>query len=88
MPALTAYRPDILLISAGFDADCRDPLSGLRVTTQGLGALSKSVLQWAQHACGGRVVSALEGGYNLQSLSENVAAHVMHMLDAKRAALS
>ena len=88
MPALTAYRPDILLISAGFDADFRDPLSGLKVTAEGLAALSKSVLQWAQLTCGGRVVSALEGGYNLDSLSENVAAHVRHMLDAKRGALS
>ncbi len=88
MPALTVYKPDILLISAGFDADFRDPLSGLKVTAQGLGDLSKSVLHWAQRTCGGRVVSALEGGYNLESLSENVAAHVKHMLDAKRAALS
>ena len=87
-PALTSYKPDILLISAGFDADRRDPLSDLQVTAQGLGTLSKMVLRWAQRVCAGRVVSTLEGGYNLESLAENTAQHVQHMLQSDQAHLS
>ncbi len=79
-PALSEYGPQLLLISAGFDADSRDPLAELRVTSSGFAELSSSVMRWADEFCEGRVVSTLEGGYALSALSEDVIAHVDTML--------
>lgn len=79
-PALTEYKPQILLISAGFDADFRDPLGDLNVTTAGFRALSQEVMNWADENCAGRVVSVLEGGYDCEALAEDVEAHVETML--------
>ena len=70
------FEPELLIISAGFDADARDPLGGIEVTTAGFEKLSESVIKWADGACKGRVVSTLEGGYNLQALGEDVAIHL------------
>jgi len=75
-PALDAYQPEMLIISAGFDADRRDPLAGLEVTAAGFETLSASVIAWADEHCNGRVVSVLEGGYSLEALAEDVALHV------------
>lgn len=75
-PRFTEYAPDLLLISAGFDADHRDPLSGLDITQAGLTELSARVVNWADKHCAGRLVSVLEGGYNLQALAKDVAAHI------------
>jgi acetoin utilization deacetylase AcuC-like enzyme len=75
-PAFDAYRPDLVLISAGFDADRRDPLGGLTVSARGFTELSERVVRWSDASCGGRVVSVLEGGYSLEALSEDVALHV------------
>lgn len=79
-PALTEYNPQILLISAGFDADFRDPLGELKVTTQGFRTLSTEVMAWADENCAGRVVSVLEGGYDCMALADDVEAHVETML--------
>ena len=75
-PALESFQPDFLFISAGFDADARDPLGGLNITPNGFEALSRTVCEWSEQACHGRVVSALEGGYNVEALGEDVAVHV------------
>jgi acetoin utilization deacetylase AcuC-like enzyme len=79
-PALCSFRPDLLLISAGFDGDARDPLTDLAITTAGFGALSRAVVAWADEHCAGRIVSVLEGGYHLRALGEDVTAHVNALL--------
>ncbi len=75
-PALEAFRPDILLISAGFDADFRDPLAGLNWRPEDFGWLTNRLVELAHRTSGGRVVSLLEGGYDRQGLATGAAAHV------------
>ncbi len=70
------FTPDLVIISSGFDAHLTDPLGQLRLEDQDYASMTKSVLDWAEETCGGRVVSVLEGGYNLQTLGPTVAAHV------------
>jgi acetoin utilization deacetylase AcuC-like enzyme len=74
--AVAAFQPDFILISAGFDAHKDDPLASLNITTDGFAEMTTIVKGLAETYCGGRVVSALEGGYNLDALSESVARHV------------
>jgi acetoin utilization deacetylase AcuC-like enzyme len=73
-PALAAFHPDLLLVSAGFDAHQDDPLAGLEVTTEGYRALAALIRGWAIEHTGGRTVWALEGGYNLRALGDSVVA--------------
>lgn len=80
VPALERFTPDLLLVSAGFDADARDPLTGLRVTADGFQKLSSAVVTWADAHCGGQIVSVLEGGYDLQALAEDARRHVETLL--------
>jgi acetoin utilization deacetylase AcuC-like enzyme len=84
-PALRTFRPELLLVSAGFDADVRDPLTDLAVTSAGFAALSRAVVDWADEHCSGRIVSVLEGGYALDALVEDVVAHVRALLPADSA---
>ena len=75
-PRLLDWRPDLILISAGFDAHQDDPLGGLGWTTADFGWLTGRICDVAATVCGGRVVSVLEGGYDLAALAASVAAHV------------
>ena len=61
-------RPDLILISAGFDAHERDPLGGLRLTERDFSEATKRLMDIADRNCGGRIVSLLEGGYDLDAL--------------------
>lgn len=70
MPALRAFRPDLLMISAGFDAHELDPLGQLRLTTGGIGRLTKMLLDAADELCEGRVVIVTEGGYSLEAIED------------------
>lgn len=79
-PAFAEFAPDLIIISAGFDADARDPLGGLTVTAKGFVELSNAVMRFADTQCEGRVVSVLEGGYSLAALAENVPLHIGTML--------
>jgi len=79
-PALEKFAPELVIISAGFDADLRDPLAGLCVTPEGFSRLSREVIEWSDSACDGRVVSVLEGGYSLEALGEDVALHIETLL--------
>jgi acetoin utilization deacetylase AcuC-like enzyme len=79
-PALVEYGPEFLLISAGFDADARDPLGGHLVSATGFEKLSATVVDWADRNCEGRVVSVLEGGYSLEALAEDVPLHAETLL--------
>jgi acetoin utilization deacetylase AcuC-like enzyme len=76
LPALQGFGAELVLVSAGFDADGRDPLAGLEVTAAGFEALSREVVRFADRACEGRLVSTLEGGYDLEALAEDVSRHV------------
>jgi acetoin utilization deacetylase AcuC-like enzyme len=71
-----AMKPDLIIVSAGFDAHLTDPLGQLRLTDDDFVAMTGDVRAWADEVCGGRVVSCLEGGYNLDTLGETVRRHV------------
>ena len=73
-PALDAFRPELILVSAGFDAHAEDPLAGLEVTTEAYGELTTMIQGWAVQHCQGRSVFALEGGYNLAALGASAVA--------------
>jgi len=76
LPALHAFRPEILLISAGFDAHRDDPLAQLLLDEADYTWATEQLLEVARAHAGGRVVSALEGGYDLEALGASVAAHL------------
>jgi acetoin utilization deacetylase AcuC-like enzyme len=80
VPALTAFQPEFLLISAGFDAHGEDPLAGLNFDEEDFAWATEQLLALARSACGGRVVSVLEGGYNPDALGRSVAAHVKALM--------
>jgi acetoin utilization deacetylase AcuC-like enzyme len=69
-------RPDLLIISAGFDAHWRDPLANLMLTEADFAWATKKLMELADRHAGGRVVSLLEGGYDLEGLAKSVAAHL------------
>ncbi|MCC7307723.1 MAG: histone deacetylase [Acidobacteria bacterium] len=71
--------PDIIFISAGFDAHLADPLGQLQLEDTDFAALTRVVKDWAAEACAGRIVSCLEGGYNLQTLGDTVRSHVAEL---------
>ncbi len=72
-------RPDMIFISAGFDGHISDPLGQLKLEDKDFMSMTASVLQWANDTCEGRVVSCLEGGYNLETLGETVKNHVIEL---------
>jgi acetoin utilization deacetylase AcuC-like enzyme len=72
-PTLEVYRPELLLVSAGFDVHTRDPLANMRLETPDYGELARLLRAWSEELCGGRSVWTLEGGYDLDALSGSVA---------------
>ncbi|HSK64734.1 MAG TPA: histone deacetylase [Pyrinomonadaceae bacterium] len=70
------FSPDLIIISAGFDSHIGDPLGQLLLRDKDFVDMTRAVKQWAQSSCQGRLVSCLEGGYNLETLGETVRAHV------------
>lgn len=82
LPALEAFRPDFLFVSAGFDADYRDPLAGLNWHPEDFAWVTERLTEVAGRVCDGRLVSMLEGGYDRQGLSTGVAAHVEMLMAA------
>ena len=81
LPAAARFRPELILISAGFDAHQDDPLAGLRMTETGYREATRIVRALADAHCAGRLVSVLEGGYDLDALSRSVAAHLQELLN-------
>jgi acetoin utilization deacetylase AcuC-like enzyme len=75
-PAAREFRPDLVLISAGFDSRIDDPLGRFTLTDEDFTALTEAVMEIADDSAGGRLVSVLEGGYNLSGLASSTAAHV------------
>lgn len=80
LPRIEAFKPDLVIISAGFDAHMRDPLGGLNLVEADFAWATLRLMEIADRDCGGRVVSLLEGGYDLEGLARSVAAHVMTLM--------
>jgi acetoin utilization deacetylase AcuC-like enzyme len=76
LPCVDAFAPELLIISAGFDAHAADPLAGMNLTTEDFAWVTEKLCDLADRHCAGRVVSALEGGYDLEALGASAAAHV------------
>jgi acetoin utilization deacetylase AcuC-like enzyme len=70
------FKPNLIMISAGFDVHRADPLGQLKLEDDDFISMTRTVKDWAAEACGGRIVSCLEGGYNLETLGQSVKAHV------------
>ena len=75
-PRVLQFKPDFILVSAGFDAHKDDPLAGMNLTETGFDRLTGLVRSWATDLCGGRILSMLEGGYDLKATARSVGAHV------------
>jgi len=84
LPAVEAFDPDIVLVSAGFDAHARDPLSATRVSTSAFRTMTAGLAEVAEQRAGGRLVSVLEGGYDLAALAESAAAHLATLRSTPR----
>lgn len=82
LPALNAFAPDLIIISAGFDAHWRDPLASLNLREDDFVWATEELMQLADRHCGGRIVSLLEGGYDLKGLADSAAAHVDALMKA------
>jgi len=80
-PAAQRFRPDFVLISAGFDAHADDPLGGMKVTAKGFADLTGIVKRIAATSAHGRIVSVLEGGYDLKGLAASVEAHLRVLME-------
>jgi acetoin utilization deacetylase AcuC-like enzyme len=76
LPHLQKFSPELIIISAGFDAHYRDPLASLNLRGEDFGWVTRKLMDLADRCAQGRIVSVLEGGYDLQGLKESVAAHV------------
>jgi acetoin utilization deacetylase AcuC-like enzyme len=77
LPKLDLFKPEMLLISAGFDAHMEDPLAQMNVTEEGFFKMTRLLVEAAERHCGGKLVSVLEGGYNLRALGRGVVRHLV-----------
>jgi acetoin utilization deacetylase AcuC-like enzyme len=80
---LLEYEPEFVILSSGFDAHQQDPLGGMAVTTAGFGEITAILTRLAQETCGGKLLSVLEGGYDLEALADSVAIHLQTMIEAR-----
>ncbi|MBN9004358.1 MAG: histone deacetylase family protein, partial [Rhizobiales bacterium] len=82
LPQIQKFAPELMIISAGFDAHRRDPLASLELDATDFGWVTRKLMDAAHASAGGRIVSVLEGGYDLQGLQESVAEHVTALMGA------
>ena len=80
LPAIAEYRPDLIIISAGFDAHRDDAISSLRLTEDDYAWVTEQVVMLANQSAQGRIISSLEGGYNLDALASSVEVHIEQLL--------
>ncbi len=80
LPRLKEWKPDLIIVSAGFDAHQDDPMAHLELTTEDYGWVTEEILKAADEVCGGRVVSTLEGGYNVRALTECCLTHLRSLM--------
>ncbi|WP_085909453.1 histone deacetylase family protein [Kiloniella majae] len=81
-PAVQDFEPELIIVSAGFDAHREDPLASLNLEDEDFGWVSKRIVELSQDLCRGRLVSVLEGGYNTDALARSVALHVKALMNA------
>ncbi len=82
LPALEAFDPDLIMVSAGFDAHANDPLASIRLGEEDFDWITGKLANIADEYCSGRLVSTLEGGYDLDALAASVGAHVSRLIRA------
>jgi acetoin utilization deacetylase AcuC-like enzyme len=82
LPAVRGFEPDLILISAGFDAHHRDPLAEINLEAEDFAWATRELMDIADARAGGRVVSLLEGGYDLRGLADSAAAHIRQLMTA------
>ncbi len=82
LPALRRHAPDLIIVSAGFDGHRSDPLANINLVEEDYAWVTRKLAEVARERCGGRLVSLLEGGYDLTALSRSVAVHVQALLEA------
>src|SRR5689334_2475677 len=82
LPRLGEFRPELVVISAGFDAHMRDPLANINLAEADFVWATQKIMDLADGCAGGRIISLLEGGYDLQALGNSVAAHVATLMHA------
>jgi acetoin utilization deacetylase AcuC-like enzyme len=82
LPRIEQFKPDLLIISAGFDAHRRDPLANLNLVEADFAWATSKLMDVSDRICEGRLVSVLEGGYDLDGLARSVAAHVLTLMGA------
>jgi len=78
---LRQFEPDVILVSAGFDAHDHDPLGGMRLSTAAFGAMTAALRAVADECCLGRVVAVAEGGYDLEALAASLDASILALSD-------
>lgn len=81
LPAIREHRPGLILISAGFDAHQADPIGGMALSTASFGKITRAIAGTAREICGGKMISALEGGYNLDALAASVHSHIEALIE-------
>ncbi len=81
LPAIRAFNPELIIISAGFDAHHLDPLAGLKLQDDDFEWITRELMKIADETCEGRIVSILEGGYSLEGLASATAVHVQALMD-------
>jgi acetoin utilization deacetylase AcuC-like enzyme len=79
IPKITTFQPDFIIISAGFDAHREDPLAQICLTTEFFGWMTQRLMELAERCCGGRIISVLEGGYNLDVLPLCIEQHLLKL---------
>ncbi len=82
LPILRDFQPEMLFLSAGFDAHQDDPLAGIALSTDDFGRITQELAGAAAALCDGRIVSCLEGGYNLAALAASASVHVDALIAA------
>ena len=80
IPEIQKFKPDLIILSSGFDAHEDDPLAQIQLSTQAYGAMTALMLRAAQDVCQGRLISMLEGGYNYEALADSVYSHLENLL--------
>ena len=82
LPRIENFSPDLIIISAGFDAHRRDPLANINLDKEDFEWITKKLMELADNFCQGKIVSVLEGGYDLVGLGESVASHVKQLMNS------
>jgi len=84
-PVAVAYKPDLILVSAGFDTHRSDPLGGMKMTSRGFAGMTRLMMDLAATCCEGRIAFCLEGGYHLKALQRSIKQVILELTGTTRA---